>query len=245
MVRVSSNETFPYYLRIGVADQIAPDGFRNRAPSGGNPLGDGLPELPDPAIAGIHSEQFKATVDVIDFESRLAPVYQQPSAVRGLDNSWSYDPVTNQVWSRRSSITAKRYEFDYVHTTYTEAALRQAGEFTSTDPNLRSLTFVPPVPQIEQIVAGLTEGKNTEYDRVRAIYNFFSPSNNFRYTLKPKAGTSGNAIIDFIAGREGFCVQYAAAMAWLVRAADYPARGAIGFPRGSAPAGPPAPLHTF
>lgn len=234
MVRVSTNEPFPYYLRIGVADQIEPGGFRNRPPSGGDPIGDGLPTPPQPGINGVRAEQFHAQVDVIDFESRLAPVYQQATAVRGLDNSWSYDPLTNQIWSRRSSITSKRYEFDYVHTTYTEAALRQAGEVDTNDANLKFLTLVPPVRQVDDTVNEVTEGKTTEYDRVRAIYNYFSPSNNFRYTLKPKAGTSGNAIIDFLAGREGFCVQYAAAMTWLVRAAGYPARVAIGFTRGSA-----------
>jgi transglutaminase-like putative cysteine protease len=231
MVRVSTNEPFPYYLRIGVADQVAPDGFRNRPPSGGDPLRDPLPTPPAPQINGVRSESFQATVDVIDFDSQLAPVYQQATAVRGLDKSWSYDPVTNQIWSRRSSVTSKKYVFDYVHTTYTEAALRQAGPYEETDANL---TYVPPNRQVEDTVAELTAGKTTEYDQVRGIYNFFSPSNNFRYTLKPKAGTSGNAMIDFLAAREGFCVQYAVAMAWLVRAAGYPARVAIGFTRGSA-----------
>lgn len=234
MVRVTTNDDAPYYLRIGTADQVAPDGFRNRPPSGGDTIGDGLPAVTEPQGPGVRSGRYHASVDVIDFESRLAPVYLQPLTIKGLENSWSFDPFTDQIWSRRSSVTSKRYEFDYVRTAYTPAALRAVGDGAELDPTLRALTYVPPVRQVESTVAELTAGKTTEYDKVRAIYDSFSPARGFRYTLKPKVGTSGNAIIDFLAGKEGFCVQYAAAMAWLVRAANYPARVAIGFTRGSA-----------
>jgi transglutaminase-like putative cysteine protease len=234
MVRVTTNDEAPYYLRIGTADQVAPDGFRNRQASGGDTIGGGLPEVIIPQGEGVRTGNYHASVDIIDFDSRLAPVYLQPQSVKGLENAWSYDPFTDQIWSRRLSVSGKRYEFDYIRASYTPASLRAVGDGAELDPTLRALTYTPPVPQVEQTVAELTTGKTTEYDKVRAIYDSFSTERGFRYTLKPKSGTSGNAIVDFLAGKEGFCVQYAAAMAWLVRAAGYPARVAIGFTRGSA-----------
>ena len=234
MVRVTTNDEAPYYLRIGTADQVAPNGFVNRPPSGGDTIGDGLPDVQIPQGEGVRTGKYHASVDIIDFESRLAPVYMQPETVKGLENAWAYDPFTDQMWARRLSISGKRYEFDYVRATYSTATLRAVGDGTEFDQTLKALTYVPPVRQVEQTVAQLTEGKTTEYDKVRAIYDSFGTDRGFRYTLKPKVGTSGNAIVDFLAGKEGFCVQYAAAMAWLVRAAGYPARVGIGFTRGSA-----------
>ena len=234
MVRVTTNDEAPYYLRIGTADQIAPDGFRNRRPSGGDTIGDGLPDVQIPLGDGVRTGKYHASVDIIDFESRLAPVYLKPESIKGLENAWAYDQFTDQIWASRLSVSGKRYEFDYVRASYTPAALRAVGDGTDFDPTLRALTYTPKVVQVEQTVAELTEGKTTEYDKVRAIYDSFSTDRGFRYTLKPKLGTSGNAIVDFLAGKEGFCVQYAAAMAWLVRAAGYPARVAVGFTRGSA-----------
>ncbi len=46
-------------------------------------------------------------------------------------------------------------------------------------------------------------------------------------------GTTGSAIGDFLQQKQGFCVQYAAALAWLVRERGYPARVAFGFTRGT------------
>jgi hypothetical protein len=68
---------------------------------------------------------------------------------------------------------------------------------------------------------------------VRAIYDFFRPSNGFTYSLTTEKGESGNAIVDFLNSKRGFCVQYAVAMAWLVRDAGYPARVAFGFTQGA------------
>ena len=83
------------------------------------------------------------------------------------------------------------------------------------------------VPQITERVRQLTTGRTTEYDKVRAIYDFFTPANGFSYSFDAPGGNSGSAIVDFLASKKGFCVQYAAAMAWLVRAAGFPARVAF------------------
>jgi hypothetical protein len=86
---------------------------------------------------------------------------------------------------------------------------------------------------VTDLVRGLTEGAQTQYDEVRALYDYFSTDNGFRYSLSTVEGDSGSPIVDFLENKRGFCVQYAAALAWLVREAGYPARVAFGFTRGS------------
>ena len=69
----------------------------------------------------------------------------------------------------------------------------------------------------------LTANKETDYDRVIALYNFFTADNKFRYDLQTEGGTSGQDIVNFLENRKGFCQQYAAALTWMVRQAGIPA----------------------
>src|SRR5690606_1145603 len=69
--------------------------------------------------------------------------------------------------------------------------------------------------------------------QVLDILAHFSRRNGFRYSLETGPETDAPAIVDFLENKAGFCVQYAAAMAWLVRSADLPARVAFGFTRGA------------
>ena len=58
---------------------------------------------------------------------------------------------------------------------------------------------------VTDLVATLTAGKTTQYDRVRAIYDYFSPENGFPYSLSTPGGTSGTAIVDFLTSRRVLC----------------------------------------
>jgi transglutaminase-like putative cysteine protease len=233
MVQVTTNDPAPYYLRFGVADQITRAGFVNRAPATGTSVNRGLPEFQPPAFAGVSAQRYQAQVQILALDMQLAPVYQQVVDTQNLGGSWAFDPSTNQVFSRRSNINDASYGFEYVRVSYTPDALRQAPPLTSGQAAaMRDLMAVPQVQQVTELVTGLTAGKATQYDKVRAIYGHFSPTNGFTYSTRTELGTNGNAIVDFLEGRQGFCVQYAAAMAWLVRAIGIPARVAFGFTRG-------------
>jgi hypothetical protein len=96
----------------------------------------------------------------------------------------------------------------------------------------RTLAEVPNVPAVQAEVDRLIKGKTTVYDKVRALYDYFSQKNGFQYDLSTKEGTTGQHITDFLQQKKGFCEQYAAALTWMVRAAGIPARVAFGFTRG-------------
>src|SRR5262249_20688206 len=132
-----------------------------------------------------------------------------------------------------SSIIGKSYQLEYVHLNYTIAALEKAGPVRQDDTGLRALSQPLSDQRVVDLVNGLIIGKTTEYDTVRALYDFFSPSNRFTYSLTVPTGNSGNPLIDFLNNRQGFCVQYATALAMLVRTAHFPARVAFGFTRGT------------
>lgn len=230
MLKLSTADPAAEYLRIGVADDLGTNGFRNRPPSGRTPVS----RLPDPRDGreAVMFYEGTAIVDVVSLKMNLLPVYPDTVAVTsGLDSRWLYDQRLQVIYSSSADTLGKKYTFNYVRADYSPDALRRAKP--ASEEVRRLNTFVPSVRQVEEEVARLTQGKTTDYDKVRALYDFFSAENNFTYSLDAKAETGGPAIVDFLTRRSGYCVQYAAALAWMVRQAGVPARVAFGFTRGT------------
>jgi len=233
MVKVTNSDPNPYYLRFGVADQVTAQGFRNHTARGGIPAGG---DLPDPTISrpGVSQTTYHASIEIVNLNMGLLPFYTDLLHTQKVDGKWAYDQNGQIVYSNRTTSKNKKYSFDYVHTTFTEAALRQADPLLATDPYVQQYTAVPPIESIATLVNELTAGADTQYDRVRALYNYFSASNNFVYSLTSMdtKDITGSDIVKFLQRKSGFCVQYAAALAWLVRQAGIPARVAFGYTRG-------------
>jgi transglutaminase-like putative cysteine protease len=233
LARVSTDDPAPGYLRFGVADDLRTDGFRVRSPRGQS-LRNGLPTPPD-GPGGVTRTRHRAQIEVSDnFAMPLLPTYGDPVAIRGLDASWSYDPDQQVVYSGRSQARGRTVTVDYVRSDYDPAALARAASLPADNPLRQPLTRVPDqVVEVDQLVNRLTRNARSDYAKVRAIYEYFSASNGFRYSLSTPGGTSGKDILDFLTGRTGFCQQYASAMAWLVRVAGVPSRVAFGFTNGT------------
>ncbi|AGZ40273.1 hypothetical protein AFR_09920 [Actinoplanes friuliensis DSM 7358] len=234
-VRVTTNEPDPFYLRFGVADVITAEAVTNRTPTG-RPISRGLDDPRQNNTSGrANYQQYRAEVEITeDFGQTLAPVYSSVIDTDGLDGAWSFDPNTQVVFSNRTTTKGKKYSFDYVRAKFTPAELRTAEALPRDNPLRTQFTAVPDDPKVKTLVANLTKNSNTEYDKVSAIYRYFSRDNGFSYslaTVDPAAGAS--AISSFLDSKAGYCQQYAAAMAWMVREAGIPARVAFGFTRGS------------
>jgi len=97
-------------------------------------------------------------------------------------------------------------------------------------------TFIPDdVPLVvRQIAEAWTENASTPYRKVLAIQQHFVSSGDFHYSLDVRPRADANALVDFLTRtKTGFCQQFAAAMAILVRELGIPARVAVGFRPGS------------
>ncbi|WP_433114239.1 transglutaminase TgpA family protein [Micromonospora sp. CA-246542] len=234
LVKVTTSEQSPFYLRYAVADELRPNGFQARAASG-RPVNRDLPDPGERVVPGVQQAEYRATVEVTkSLSMSLMPVYAEPVRTQDLNSNWLYDTNQQIVFSNRESSRGRKYSFDYIRSTYTPATLRAAKTLPAEHPLRRQQTATPgPVPEVEELVRGLIQGKRTDYDRVLAIYQHFSADNGFTYRLSTASGSSGQDIVNFLTNKVGYCQQYAAAMAWLVRSAGIPARVAFGFTNGS------------
>jgi transglutaminase-like putative cysteine protease len=234
LLKVTTDENAPFYLRFGVADQLTVKGFSDRTPQGPS-LAQGLPDPRTDSGTGGDFTEYHATVQISDeLHQALVPVYSDPIKIDDLGDGWSYDPGQQLIYSARSTTKGKKYSFDYVRPTYSPAELKTAEPLAPTDPIQRAYTSTPRDQYVDTKVHQLVAGQKTPYDKVRALYNFFSRDNGFRYTLSTAPANNGSQIASFLQNKTGYCQQYAAALAWMVRDAGIPARVAFGFTRGTA-----------
>jgi transglutaminase-like putative cysteine protease len=234
LLKISTNEQSPYYLRFAVADQLTNEGFGAHTPSG-TPLSRGLP---DPRTSNTADDsdykQYHASVEITDkLAQALAPIYTNTIQVGDLDGGWNFDRGQQVLYSTRTTTKNKKYSFDYVRATYTQDELRDAPALPKDDPFVLQYTNTPADATVSAQVRKLIAGKNTDYDKVLALYDFFSKKNGFTYSLTTEPAGNASQIAAFLRNRAGYCQQYAAALAWMVRAAGIPARVAFGFTRGT------------
>ena len=238
LVKVTTNEPNPFYLRFGVADELRRDGLpAPAAPAAGRSTGP-CPTRADRAGTGA-SQQPAYQAD------RRGHRDLEHAAAAGLRRAGQHRRAGRQLALRRrpcrsSSPTGrtrkgKKYSFDYVRATYTPEALRRAeplptgrtrsaGSSPQCPAGARGRRAGRPADRRASAPTTTRSGRSTTT----------SPADNgFSYSLSTESGTSGQDIVDFLTNKVGFCQQYAAAMAWLVRAAGIPARVAFGFTNGS------------
>ncbi|HEU0239288.1 MAG TPA: DUF3488 and transglutaminase-like domain-containing protein [Micromonosporaceae bacterium] len=233
LAHVTTSDATPEYLRFAVATQLTKNGFLTVAPVG-QPLSRGTPNSYIPNIPSTHQS---ATVTVASLNLNYLPIYALPTngTLQGIGDDWRFDQDSDEIFSTQAHTTqGMSYSFEYDKPTYTPELLRTALPLKPSDPLQRSMTAVPEnVKQVEDIVKDPSMQANDEYDRVLNLYKYFSTSNGFFYSTSTKPGTTGTDIGNFLTQKTGFCVQYAAALAWVVRAAGFPARVALGFNLGT------------
>jgi transglutaminase-like putative cysteine protease len=230
MVQVRTDDPTPPLLRLAVADKPIKEGFDSRPLSGGQRLAT-LGDYIVPQVDGISSRRHRAEIRALRLDMGLAPYYPQLIRMDGLPNSWRFDQPTGQVYSREP-VLGHTYTVDYDYVTYSARALRNAAAIPPRD-SVRDYATIEQIDEVTALASSLTAGLTNQYDIVRALHDYFSPENGFVYSLDAPAGDTGYPIVDFLTStKQGFCVQYAAALTWLVRAMSYPARVAYGFTAG-------------
>ena len=171
-----------------------------------------------------------ATVDVqvLNFSDRFVPMYQGTYLITGLTDGYSYNPELGSVF-QDAATRPQDYRLSISAGAVSQEALRQ-DTVTPTD----TLTATDGVSSTAVALAQqVTADAATPFDRALALTEYFTDdANGFVYDLQVPVGNSGDLLTDFLTNKRGYCEQYAAAMAIMLRTLDIPARVAIGFTQG-------------
>jgi transglutaminase-like putative cysteine protease len=221
----------PQYLRLTALENFDGQRFNLRALSATKDarISRGLP---GPA-EGLRTAPVTATIEVRkELNERYLPLPGIPTKITGLDGDWRLAAPTGTVFSTRTSTSGVRFQ---VQAEAPSPTLAELTARTSAVPDeLKVDTALP--SQLDVRLPGLvrtvTSAARNPFEQVYAIQEYLRGA-SFTYDLNGAPTTEDGALGEFLfTTRRGYCEQFAAAMAVMVRLLGIPARVAIGFTPG-------------
>jgi len=217
----------PVYLRTTALD-VYDDEQWTTGRIRGAPVADGI----EPEVTPGSAEQLTVAVDVLDLDGVLVPTPYPPIAVDGpRAEAFQHDPRSGTLTLDRGERlgSGDAYEVTAALPDPDPERLDGAEGFAPDS----ALTDLPPtVPEelgtlAEEITAAA--GADTPLRQALAIQRELQ---TWTYSLDPPIGHSGEALLDFLEARIGYCEQFAATMALMLRTLDVPSRVAVGYTPG-------------
>lgn len=190
---------------------------------------------PDPALVG--------DPQTVDVEFRTAsdlalpwlPVPYLPISTNVLADDLRWDPEGGSLLLSGPVDSATSYTVTAQLVRPTPGALRQ--EEIPASAETARYTQLPSdfPPEITELAQAWTADALTPYDKVIAIQQRFNGAGSeFHYNQNVEPRNDSGALLDFLRNsKEGFCQQFAASMAVMLRSIGIPARVAVGFTAGT------------
>ncbi len=218
----------PAYLRaLTLSTYVRDVGWQATRPGSG-------PTLPGTlgVVSGPNVRIASVDVENVGFKDYWLPVYGEPIAVTGLANRWIYDERSGTAYAERPRA---------------EPGWQQVGDFSApTADQLRAATGGSgPVAdyldvggvdrRVIDLSRRVTSGAPTAFDKAMALQEYFTGTDSeFHYSLQTAPGNGDDALVEFLTvGKTGYCEQFSAAMAVMLRSVGVPARVAVGFTGGA------------
>lgn len=235
LIRVSTDDPAPSYLRVSVLNRYTGDewssGDRDVA---SKDVADGTLPRPQGLSADVPTTTYDYDVSITDaFDSTWLPT-QFPAAAVDAEGDWRFDPSTMDFLAADKGLTTRG--LDYTMTGIDPDYGTDGRFFGDPEPNdvaselLRVPGTVPPIAR--NLAASVTEPARNDYERALLLQRWFRQDGGFTYDLRRAPdGTGNETLATFLArdGRVGYCEQYASAMAVMARTLGIPARVAVGF----------------
>ena len=226
----------PQYLQVYVLSNLTTNTW-TLAPAAGVPVKDG--QLPAPPGLSRITRTTRQTTKITLAKGLTTGPHQAsflplpyPARSVSVAGDWRSDPRSLTMFSAQSlgglSYTAVSREVSP-----TVQQLQQSGEIPdSISTNYLSVpaAFKP----LSKLAQRITSGQNTFYGEAVALQRWFTQSGKFTYSLNVHQPDTAQALINFLTKtREGYCQQFAFAMAVLARLLDIPSRVAVGYTEGT------------
>jgi hypothetical protein len=238
-VSVAPGDT-PFYIRQTVLDRFTDTGWLptigGGSSDGRTPLLQGEYPIAPGSVNGSGGDVGAYTVinarfQIVNLGGRGLPLFANPNQLTG---------VTDGVWDERTASVAGptiKRNLSYSERAYqpkpSVQQLRAAPDWTPTGDatlNDRYLSLPRMPAEVSQLASRLTAALSSSYDKARAISDYFTNGKNgFIYSLDAPPADGRAAIVTFLDKKQGFCQQYAAAAAALMRQVGLPSRVVLGY----------------
>lgn len=229
----------PFYVRQEVLDQYSDEGWK---PSGVTTSVERLGE--DFSISPYDPDRIeqeratRSTQTVLSAEFTILalggntlPILSNPLSVR-TSSGGAWNSATATVVNTRLK-RGMTYSQQFIQPKPTVPQLQNAQPWVPDEGDLQSQRLLqkPELPaSVRERAATLVAGLTSPYAKAKAISEYFTnEGNGFKYSLTTEAKDGLSNLESFLENKEGFCQQYAAAAAVLMREAGLPSRVVIGY----------------
>ncbi|GMA85435.1 hypothetical protein GCM10025868_06850 [Angustibacter aerolatus] len=230
MLRYTTTQTAVAPLRIVTADTFDGETWKPGTTdvSRRNRAAKGLPNPPGLTDA-IARQAYTMRIDVSpNLDQDFLPL-PYPARKVDIDGAWLYDAASLNVLGEGETVRDKSYSVDYLDVTPTADQAR-AAPAAAQDTMQRYVRLPSSLPDVvRQRALEVTQGASTAYDQAMALQEWFRSKGGFTYSTQAPADSGGDAVADFLQSKQGFCIQFASAMATMSRSLGIPARIGVGF----------------
>ncbi|MCW2603577.1 MAG: hypothetical protein JWN61_1712 [Pseudonocardiales bacterium] len=218
----------PFYLRQIVLDDYASNaGWSGTGDGDKIALRDRLDQAGDTSL--LPTREFSARVEVLGLADSSVPIFGNLAQINGLGNAWRWNRDTATIGgSRISNNQSYSVQFEQPEPSREQLAAATVGSGPGFKRWLDLPSDVPEAVLAE--AARITAGSASPYAKAVALSDYFTDDRNgFIYSTQTEDGDSGDALVDFLETKTGFCQQYAGAMAVMLRALKIPSRVVLGY----------------
>jgi len=237
VLKYHTNDPHPQYLQMYVLGILNNTSWTMSPPGKGDHV-DGSKPLPGPpgGLAGGIATRVRTWITVEGNglgNGQFLPVPYAPQVLTS-QGTWDADPGTLMLYTDSQSLNGLKYSVSSLDVDPSQAELDQ----TSSDGAgpMSRYTYVPPAyKSLKHLANKIAGDQPTPGAKALALQNYFRNSNAFTYNLTPPAPPQGaNAVKYFLQqSKQGFCQQFAFAMAVLARLLGIPSRVVVGYTAGT------------
>ena len=237
VLKYHTNDPHPQYLQMYVLGILNNTSWTMSPPGKGDHV-DGSKPLPGPpgGLAGGIATRVRTWITVAGNglgNGQFLPVPYAPQVLTS-QGSWDADPGTLMLYTDSQSLNGLKYSVSSLDVNPSQAELDQ----TSSDGAgpMSRYTYVPPAyKSLKHLANKIAGDQPTPGAKALALQNYFRNANAFTYNLTPPAPPQGaNAVKYFLQqSKQGFCQQFAFAMAVLARLLGIPSRVVVGYTAGT------------
>ena len=227
--------TDPQYLRMAILEDFTRQAWRvsKRA----NPrLDASRPIAAPPGLAdSVARRNVTARISISkQLDGSYLPVPYAPSRLAGIEKRvWRYDEANRAIESSSKSIRGSSFTVESVIVTPDPEAIDDDLPYPADITPYTKLQTAQVDQSVIKLARSITAKETTNWGRAVALQNFFTSKGGFTYSTSVQSGSGGDALKTFLADKVGYCEQFAAAMAVMVRAIGMPSRVVVGFTSGT------------
>jgi transglutaminase-like putative cysteine protease len=234
LITVRTDDPDPTYLRVTVLDRFDGDSWRpSEREIPRDQTAQGLlprpPGLDDEAERDIHDWDVSINDE---FESNWLPV-PYPAHSLEAPGDWRYDLRTMDFIAAVNGLDTRNqsYRLQSLRVSPTAQQLATSAPVPATV--FQPMTELPDLPvSITRLALSITRDQPTKFEQAVALQRWFRVGGGFEYSLARRPGNGLSELEDFLlTDKQGYCEQFATAMATMGRALKIPSRVAVGFLR--------------